>query len=188
MSDFKNIILLTSLFISCNNNALVKTTSENKLIDSLFITTPENAIKLTQFTSDFILKNKIDEWPDFILFKESMEDLSKLNPKGVIIFLSELYKITKQLLQSPFPKTFDGLPVYSRIKVVQTQIIKCHFYASNNQSQKLNNSLDELYLEYNVLLNRMISFVEEREIPLDSFENNMLVNQVSKTYPAFSKK
>ncbi len=188
MCDFKNIILLTSLFISCNNNALVKTASENKLIDSLFITTPENAIKLTQFTSDFILKNKIDEWPDFISFKESMEDLSKLNPKGVIIFLSELYKITKQLLQSPFPKTFDGLPVYSRIKVVQTQIIKCHFYASNNQSQKLNNSLDELYLEYNVLLNRMISFVEEREIPLDSFKNNMLINQVSKTYPAFSKK
>ena len=188
MCDFKNIILLTSLFISCNNNALVKTASENKLIDSLFITTPENAIKLTQFTSDFILKNKIDEWPDFISFKESMEDLSKLNPKGVIIFLSELYKITKQLLQSPFPKTFDGLPVYSRIKVVQTQIIKCHFYASNNQSQKLNNSLDELYLEYNVLLNRMISFVEEREIPLDSFENNILINQVSKTYPAFSKK
>ena len=188
MCDFKNIILLTSLFISCNNNALVKTASENKLIDSLFITTPENAIKLTQFTSDFILQNKIDEWPDFILFKESMEDLSKLNPKGVIIFLSELYKITKQLLQSPFPKTFDGLPVYSRIKVVQTQIIKCHFYASNNQSQKLNNSLDELYLEYNILLNRMISFVEEREIPLDSFRNNILINQDSKTYPAFSKK
>ena len=121
MSVFKNIILLTLLFISCNNNALVTSASENKLIDSLFITTPENAVKLTQFTPDFILKNKIDEWPDFILFKESMEDLSKLNPKGVIIFLSELYKITNQLLQSPFPKTFDGLPVYSRIKVVQTQ-------------------------------------------------------------------
>tara|TARA_B100001769_G_C21909439_1_gene490770 strand:+ start:42 stop:608 length:567 start_codon:yes stop_codon:yes gene_type:complete len=188
MSVFKNITLLTLLFISCNNNALIKDPSADKLIDSLFITTPENAVKLTQFTSDFILKNKIDEWPDFILFKESMEDLSKLNPKGVIIFLSELYKITKQLLQSPFPKTFDGLPVYSRIKVVQTQIIKCHFYASNNQSQKLNNSLDELYLEYNILLSRMVSFVEEREIPLDSFGNNKLINQVSKTYPAFSKK
>ena len=188
MYDFKNIILLTLLFISCNNNALVKSASENKLIDSLFITTPENAVKLTQFTPDFILKNKIDEWPDFILFKESMEDLSKLNPKGVIIFLSELYNITKQLLQSPFPKTFDGLPVYSRIKVVQTQIIKCHFYASNNQSQKLNNSLDELYLEYNILLSRMVSFVEEREIPLDSFGNNIMINHDSKTYPAFSKK
>ena len=172
MSGFKYIILLTLLFISCNNNTLVKHASKNKLIDSLFITTPENAVKLTQFTSDFILKNKIDEWPDFILFKESMEDLSKLNPKGVIIFLSELYKITKQLLQSPFPKTFDGLPVYSRIKVVQTQIIKCHFYASNNQSKKLNDSLDELYVEYNILLNRMVSFIEERQIPLDSIGFN----------------
>ena len=188
MSGFKNIILFTLFFISCNNNSLIKQTSTNKLTDSLFITTPENAVKLTQLTSDFILKNKIDQWPDFILFKESIEDLSKLNPKGVIIFLSELYKITKQLLKSPFPKPFDGLPVYSRIKVVQTQIIKCHFYASNNQSKKLNKSLDELYLEYNILLSRMVSFVEEREIPLDSFGKNIMINQDSKTYPAFSKK
>ena len=105
----------------------------------------------------------------------------------MIIFLSELYKITKQLQKSPFPKP-DGLPVYSRIKVVQTQIIKCHFYASNNQSKKLNKSLDELYLEYNILLSRMVSFVEEREIPLDSFGKNIMINQDSKTYPAFSKK
>ena len=98
--------------------------------------------------------------------------MSKLHPKGVIFFLSELYKITTQLLQSPFPKNFDGLPVYSRIKVVQTQIIKCHFYASNNQSKKLNDSLDELYVEYNILLNRMVSFIEERQIPLDSIGFN----------------
>jgi len=167
---------------------MVKKATANKLKDSLFITSPENAAKLTQFKSEFILKNKIDEWSDFIIFKESMEDLSKLNPKGVIIFLSELYKITKQLLQSPFPKTFDGFPIYSRIKVVQTQIIKCHFYASNNQSKKLNDSLDELYLEYNILLSRMISFVEERQIPLDTIGNNIMINQDSKTNPVFSKK
>ncbi len=172
MSDFKNIILLTLLLISCNNNTMIKHTSANKPIDSLFIMTPDNAVRLNQFTSEFILKNKIDEWPDFIQFKESIEDLSKLNPKGVIIFLSELYKITTQLLQSPFPKNFDGLPVYSRIKVVQTQIIKCHFYASNNEIKKLNDSLDELYVEYNILLNRMVSFIEERQIPLDSIGFN----------------
>ena len=188
MYSFKNIILLILLFISCNNNTLVKKSRANKLIDSLFITTPKNAVKLTQFKSEFIFKNKIDEWPDFIMFKESMEDLSKLNPKGVIIFLSELHKVTNQLLQSPFPKTFDGPPIYSRIKVVQTQIIKCHFYASNNQSKKLNDSLDELYLEYNILLSRMVSFVEERQIPLDTIGNDIIINQDSKIYPAFSKK
>ena len=167
---------------------MVKQASKNNIMDSLFISTPENAVKLTQFPPEFILKNKIDKWPDFILFKESMEDLSKLNPKGVIIFLSELDKITKRLIQSTFPKTFDGLPIYSRIKVVQTQIIKCHFYASNNQSKKLNDSMDELYLEYNILLNRMVSFVEERQIPLDTIGNEIIINQDSKIYPAFSKK
>ena len=167
---------------------MIKKASANKVSDSLFIITPENAVKLTQFTSEFILKNKIDKWQDFIMFKESMEDLSKLNPKGVIIFLSELNKVTKQLLNSPFPKTFDGLPIYSRIKVVQTQIIKCHFYASNNLSKKLNDSLDELYLEYNILLNRMVSYVEERQIPLDSVGNEIIINQDSKMYSAFSNK
>ena len=73
------------------------------------IDTPKNAVKLTQFSEEFIAENKIDQWPDFIKFKESIEDLSKLNPKGVIIFLSELFKVTKKLLQSPFPKNFDGL-------------------------------------------------------------------------------
>jgi len=167
---------------------MIKKASTNKVSDSLFIITPENAVKLTQFTSEFILKNKIDKWQDFIMFKESMEDLSKLNPKGVIIFLSELNKVTKQLLNSPFPKTFDGLPIYSRIKVVQTQIIKSHFYASNNQSKKLNDSLDELYLEYNILLNRMVSYVEERQIPLDSVGNEIIINQDPKMYSAFSNK
>jgi len=166
---------------------MVKSASTNNLKDSLFVTTPENAVKLSQFSPEFILQNKIDEWPDFILFKESMEDLSQLNPKGVIIFLSELDKIIRRLIQSPFPKTFDGLPIYSRIKVVQTQIIKCHFYASNNQSKKLNDSMDELYLEYNILLNRMVSFVEERQIPLDSIGNE-IIDQDSNIYPAFSKK
>ena len=71
---------------------MIKKASANKVRDSLFITTPENAVKLSQFSPEFILKNKIDKWPDFILFKESMEDFSKLNPKGVINFLYELDK------------------------------------------------------------------------------------------------
>ena len=59
-------------------------------------------------------------------------------------FISELYKITSTLLKSPFPEKFDKLPIHSRIKVVQTQIIKSHFYAANKQNEKLNQSLDEL--------------------------------------------
>jgi hypothetical protein len=117
-----------------------------------------------------------------------MEDMSQLNPAGIMTFVSELDKITSALLKAPFPDTFDKLPIYSRIKVVQTQIIKCHFYATNKQNEKLNQALDELYLEYNILLKRMISMAEENKIPLDSLGIDLPTIQDSKIKPAFSKK
>ena len=36
--------------------------------------------------------------------------------------------------------------------------------------------MDELYLEYNILLNRMVSFVEESQIPLDTIGNEIKIN------------
>ena len=181
------VILLLAFLAACKNNKEVKQGVAQQVKDSLFVATPDNAVKLTRFTPEFIEENQINEWQTFIQFKEAIEDLSKLNPKGIIIFLSELYKITKQLLEAPFPETFDELPVYSRIKVVQTQIIKCHFYASNHQNEKLNDALEGLYLEYNILLKRMISSAEESQIPLDSTGLDLPPIQDSKTNPALSK-
>ena len=114
--------------------------------------------------------------------------MTQLNPAGIMTFISELYKITSTLLKSPFPEKFDKLPIYSRIKVVQTQIIKSHFYAANKQNEKLNQSLDELYLEYNILLMRMISMAEENKIQLDSMGVSQPFFQDSKIKPAFSRK
>ena len=125
---------------------------------------------------------------EFKKFKDAMEDMSQLNPASIMTFISELYKITSSLLKSPFPKQFDKLPIYSRIKVVQTQIIKCHFYAANKQNEKLNQSLDKLYLEYNVLLKRIISMAEENNIQLDSLRLDQPNLQDSKMKPAFSRK
>jgi hypothetical protein len=48
--------------------------------------------------------------------------------------------------------------------------------------------LDELYLEYNVLLKRMISMAEDNKIELDSLRMVNPVSQDSKTKPAFSRK
>ena len=72
--------------------------------------------------------------------------------------------------------------------MVQTQIIKCHFYAANKQNEKLNQSLDELYLEYNILLKRIISMAEENKIQLDSLRLDQPNFQDSKMKPAFSRK
>ena len=117
-----------------------------------------------------------------------MEDIALLNTAEIMTFISELYKTTTSLLKAPFPEDFNKFPIYSRIKVIQTQIIKCHFYAANRQNKKLNQSLDKLYLEYNVLLRRMISMAEDNKIELDSLKMVNSIFQDSKMKPAFSRK
>ena len=136
--------------------------------DSLKIDTPEIEVKFIEFTPEFIVENEIEKWPDFIVFKDAIEDISKLNPEGIVIFLKDLQKLTFLLLNSPHPEPFNSLPISSRIRVVQTQINKCYFYASSNQNEKLNEALKLLYKDYNILLRRMISIVDEKEIKLET--------------------
>mgnify|MGYP001217010204 FL=1 len=154
----------------------------------LTIDAPNYATQLTKLTPNFVKENNINQWIQFKKFKDSMEDIKELNPAGIMTFISELYKTTSSLLKSSFPEEFNKPAIYSRIKVVQTQIIKCHYYATNKQNEKLNQSLDKLYLEYNILLNRMISMADENKIPLDSIGVGKTNFQDSKRNPAFSRK
>ena len=66
MSGFKNIILFIIFFTSCKKNIESKQAISNEVKDSLTIDTPKNAVKLTQFSEEFIAENKIDQWQDFI--------------------------------------------------------------------------------------------------------------------------
>ena len=187
MRYFSLILAIICIF-SCQEKKSNTNTALDKTINKLTIDTPDYSSELTKLTPEFIDENKINQWIQFKKFKDAIEDMSQLNPAGIMTFISELYKITSSLLKSPFPKQFDKLPIYSRIKVVQTQIIKCHFYAANKQNEKLNQSLDKLYLEYNILLKRIISIAEENKILPDSFRLDQPNLQDSKMKPAFSRK
>lgn len=165
------------------NQQVVKKKEEELNVDA-----PDQATQLTQLTPEFIEENEIDQWVQFIKFKDEVEDITQLNTAEIMTFISELYKTTSSLLKEPFPEDFNKFPIYSRLKVIQTQIIKCHFYAVNKQNEKLNQSLDELYLEYNILLKRMISMAEDNKIELDSLRMVNPVFQDSKMKPAFSRK
>jgi hypothetical protein len=134
--------------------------------DSLNIDPLENIVRFIQFSPEFIIENKIDQWPDFKAFKNAIEDISKLNPEGIVVFLADLQKLTLLLLNSPHPAPFNSLPVFGRIRVVHTQINKCYFYASRKQNEKLNEALKLLYKDYNILLSRMISIGDEKKINL----------------------
>ncbi len=188
MTRYFYLVLTIICLFSCKEKKSDNNKVFDKTMDQLTIDTPDYAAKLTKFTPEFIDENKINQWIQFKKFKDAMEDMSQLNPAGIVTFISELYKISSSLLKSPFPKQFDKLPIYSRIKVVQTQIIKCHFYAANKQNEKLNQSLDKLYLEYNILLKRIISMAEENNIQLDSLRLEQPNLQDSKMKPAFSRK
>ena len=152
------------------------------------ITSPESADQVIHLTPEFIEENEINLWADFKKLMDAMEDISQLNPEGIMTYLIELYKISIALVKNPFPQKFNKLPIYSRVKVVQTQIIKCHYYASNKQNQKLNQALDQLYSEYNILISRMISMAEENKMPLDTLGIDLPFFQDSKMNPALSKK
>ena len=188
MMHYFSLILAIICLLSCTEKKPDINTALDKTINKLTIDTPDYASELTKLTPEFIDENKINQWIQFKKFKDAMEDISQLNPASIMTFISELYKTAASLLKSPFPEEFDKLPIYSRIKVVQTQIIKCYFYASNKQNIKLNQALDELYLEYNILLKRMISMAEDNKIQLDTIVVGYPNLEDSKIIPAFSKK
>jgi hypothetical protein len=183
-----SITLIMLCLFSCKEKK-TNTQLVDREVDSLSINTPDYSTQLVLLTPEFIEESMIDEWTNFKKFKDAMEDMSKLNPAGIMTFLSELNQITTDLIKAPFPENYDKLPIYGRIKVVHTQIIKCHFYAVNQQNEKLNQALDELYFEYNILLKRIISMSEENKIRLDSLGIDMPTTfQDSKMKPALSKK
>ena len=167
------IFIVILSFGSCKQIQPKGKVDETVKQDSLKIDASEIAVKFIEFTPEFIVENEIEKWPDFIVFKDAIEDIPKLNPNGIVVFLKGLQKLTFLLLKSPHPEPFNSLPIFSRIRVVQTQINKCYFYASINQNEKLNEALKLLYKDYNILLKRMISIVDEREIKLEPEDSEL---------------
>ena len=182
------IFLIILIFFSCDEKTPKASSINLETKKKVEIASPKSANQLIQLTSEFIEENEINLWTNFKKLMDAMEDISQLNPEGIMSYLKELYKISLSLLKNPFPEKFDKLPIYSRVKVVQTQIIKCHYYASNKQNQQLNQALEQLYSEYNILIKRMVSLAEENKIPLDSLGVDLSTFQDSRMKPALSKK
>ena len=90
--------------------------------------------------------------------------ISNLDPQGITFYLDELEKKIEELLSSSMPEKFNSPPIISRIKLIQMQVMKCRFYSENQQNNKLEPALSEMYKYYNSLLKRMISLVEEESV------------------------
>ena len=133
MLRYFSLVLMIICLFSCKEKKSDTQQVIDKTEDKLTIDTPDHATELNQLTPEFIAENKIDQWTQFKKFKDAMEDMTQLNPAGIMTFISELYKITSSLLKSPFPEN----------KYPQKQIQK--FYLDGLSKPRLQDQVQELH-------------------------------------------
>ena len=87
--------------------------------------------------------------------KISIEDLTKLNPNGIESFLNETLIKCDNLLNIKNNDFVSRPEIRGRLKVLKTNILKCKFNNHQNDTENLNESLQKLFLSYNILFERL---------------------------------
>ena len=155
----KYILFVSILFIELHgcadpkrNIAATATTT-----DTLVVTTPMEAEKLLQFTPEFTARFALEDWKELMDFKRDFENLKRLNPKGLSLFLRGLERQCRRVLGGEFPEPFDQNPIKSRLKVVLTEVMQAQYFAENKQNAALEESLKKMYAAYTIFMERIIS-------------------------------
>mgnify|MGYP004185336463 CR=1 FL=1 len=118
--------------ISLDNNFQIYIPKKNSFVDSIV--------------------NSITELRDL---KISIEDLTKLNPKGIESFLDETLIKCDNLLNLKNKNFISRPEIRGRLKVLKINILKCKFYNHQNDIKNLNENLKKLFMSYNILLERL---------------------------------
>ncbi len=101
--------------------------------------------------ADSIL-NSISELRDL---KNSIEDLTKLNPNGIESFLDEALTKCDKLLNLKNNNIISRPEIRGRLKVLKTDILKSKLNNHQNEVKNLNESLRKLFVSYNILFERL---------------------------------
>ena len=155
----KYVVIL--LFFTCNDPTQPKTPST--LSETLNIT-ERKASTLEKLPANFFENLEIDSWKDLTDLQESVERLATLNTKSIGTNLINLRGRTKRMVKSKCPDPFNIPAIKSRIKVLQMQSDKCLYFTRHFTEDSLQGSLDKLYDQYNFLIKRIRSAVEEDEV------------------------
>ena len=91
----------------------------------------------------------------FIVFRKSIETLSKLDPTSLDLYLSASLASSNKLLNATLPIGFEVPAINSRVRVVKTQLLRCKYYSQQEDFESLNLGLIELFDSYNILLKRI---------------------------------
>ena len=93
------ILSLCIIFFSCDlskeENKVENLNNESELLTKL-----PKVDFLEDFSNQFIEDNDIDQWTKFISFKESIESISNLDPKGITFYLDELEKKIQEFISA----------------------------------------------------------------------------------------
>tara|TARA_E500000331_G_scaffold210860_1_gene202152 strand:- start:2 stop:361 length:360 start_codon:yes stop_codon:yes gene_type:complete len=113
---------------------------------------------------EYRISNSLDSWSELNNFIDRFENLNNMIPEGNLVFIEELINKTDQLIKSDFPDKLDVPDIKSRIKVVKSLLLKCRYNSKNENWKDLDISLEELFISYNSLINRITSVVDENDI------------------------
>ena len=91
----------------------------------------------------------------FIVFRKSIETLSKLDPTSLDLYLNASLASSNKLLNATLPIGFEVPAINSRVRVVKTQLLRCKYYSQQEDFESLNLGLIELFDSYNILLKRI---------------------------------
>tara|TARA_B100001778_G_C18593028_1_gene633208 strand:+ start:1454 stop:1960 length:507 start_codon:yes stop_codon:yes gene_type:complete len=163
MNQFKFFLFLYISIIYCCETKLIKKTNI-EIIDSTQSYSFSNPKKLVNLSMEYIRSNSLDSWSELNNFIDRFENLNNMIPEGNLVFIEELINKTDQLIKSDFPDKLDVPDIKSRIKVVKSLLLKCRYNSKNENWEDLDISLEELFISYNSLINRITSVVDENDI------------------------
>ncbi len=146
-------------FFSCRGPVKLNKPENNN--DSIFSKALKEKINLKSFPKKFFELNGIDNWDSFERFQSSVEGMAKMNPKSLDVFLNGLSINIEKLEKSDFPEIFDKPQILSRLKLVRMQALKAKYFTEFYSKDSIKPALNELYLFYNALIERMITITKE---------------------------
>ena len=156
------------LLISCQSAPQKMLVDQPSITETITIDYQKSIPELVKVPDSFYEKMEMDEWEKLTRWCGQFEDLSKMNSKGIGLFINGLSFQTRVFYKSDFPEVFDIYPVRSRLKVILMQAQKAKFYAETEQYDKLDGALDTLYQHYNTFLRRILSMAEETSLEVET--------------------
>ena len=142
---------------SCQINISKSKKDQSEALDSIAQPIAELPEARTFFTpkNTKVLDSTLYLNEAFIVFRKSIETLSKLDPTSLDLYLSASLGASNKLLNVTLPIGFEVPAINSRVRVVKTQLLRCKYYSQQEDFESLNLGLIELFDSYNILLKRI---------------------------------